>query len=255
MYPKPLTHSKCERLPRRKAVTLIAGMLCLDGVLLVSDREESGGGDRKDSVAKVAEWYNSRCSLAMAGAGHGPLCDLAIEHVGQAAKKAGDSFLDDYETVISDVLRDLHNKYIWQTNSQDDRRIALIVGLHNRENDEFRLYLTCEEILQPKPTYACSGVGEILGGYFLERLYSPGLRLEEAETLAAFIAKEAKDSVGQVGRETEFVTLRKGGQIGRSWHSRATDRDIPHLLTCMNHFWKVARSSRKDAENDANFNL
>jgi hypothetical protein len=181
----------------------------------------------------------------MAGAGHGPLCDVAIESIGRAAKKSGNSFLDDYESVISDALRDLHNKYIWQTNSQDDRRIALILGLHNRERDSFSLYLTCEEILQPKQGYACSGVGEILGGYFLERLYSPGLHVDEAETLAAFIAKEAKDSVGQVGRETEFVTLRKGtGQISRSWRSRATDRDIPHLLTCMNHFWEIKKSAR-----------
>lgn len=107
------------------------------------------------------------------------------------------------------------------------------------------LYLTCEEILQPKHDYACSGVGEILGGYFLERLYDIGLHIEEAQTLAAFIAKEAKDSVGLVGRETEFVTLRKGsGQLGRSWFSRAADREIPHLLTCINQFWRIAKSAR-----------
>jgi len=246
MYPRPPSDCKFKRLPRRKAVTLIAGMLCIDGLLVVSDREESGG-ERKDSVPKIVEWYNSQCSLAIAGAGHGPLCDVAIEYIGRAAKNAGDKFLGDHEAVLSGALLELHNKYIWQTNSQQDRRIALIVGLHNQEKDEFRLYLTCEEILQPKYTYACSGVGEILGGYFLERLYSPGLHLEEAETLAAFIAKEAKDSVGQVGRETEFVTLRKSsGQIGRSWHSRATDRDIPHLLTCMNQFWKIKKSNRPD---------
>lgn len=103
-------------------MTLIAGMLCIDGLLLVSDREESGG-DRKDSVPKIAEWYDSRCSIAIAGAGHGPLCDLAIEYVCRAAKKAGDSFLADHESVISEALRDLHNKYIWQTNSSQDRRM------------------------------------------------------------------------------------------------------------------------------------
>jgi 20S proteasome alpha/beta subunit len=229
---------------RKRPVTLIAGMLCLDGILLASDREESGG-ERKDSVPKIAEWYDSRCSLAIAGAGHGPLCDVAIESIARAAKKAGESLFGDHEMVISEALRDLHNKYIWQTNSQEDRRIALIVAIHSREKDDFRLYLTSEEILQPKHTYACSGIGEILGGYFLERLYDPALHLEEAETLMAFIAKEAKDSVGQVGRETEFVTLRKiSGQLGRTWHSRATDRDIPHLLTCLNPFWKRKISAR-----------
>ncbi len=242
MNPKPLSRCKSERLPQRKVVTLIAGMFCIDGMLLVSDREESGG-ERKDSVPKIASWYDSQCSLAMAGAGHGPLCDVAIERIRRAAKKAGDSFLGDHEAVISKALRDLHDKYIWQTNSQQDRRIALILGLHDRGKDEFILYLTCEEILQPKRTYACCGIGEVLGGYFLERLYDPALSLAEAKTLGAFIAREAKDSVGSVGRETEFVALRKEGQISRDWFSRATDNEIPHLATCMDHFWKIKKSA------------
>ena len=185
---------------KRCRVTLIAGLQCLDGILLASDREESGG-DRKGSVPKIFEFHNSDCVLAVAGAGHGPLCDLTIERMRRAANKEADKFVEDHERVLKDVLLEVHSEYIWNSASSDDRRIAFIIAVQDLIKKEQLLYLTCEEILQPRVDYACSGTGEIIGGYFLERLYQPDLLIAESEHLLGFILKEAKDSVGGVGRE------------------------------------------------------
>jgi 20S proteasome alpha/beta subunit len=220
-------------------MTLIAGLLCTDGLLICSDTEESSGvtGD-KGSVRKIFQLgYDPSYSLAIATAGHSALADVAIKRIHAAVKFAGPKFVSDHEDVIEKTLRTLYKAYVWPDDVPGDREISLIIGLCDRANNEFHLYVTCDEILQPKNDYACAGCGESIGNYFLERLYEHSLTVHQAMELMAFVAREAKDSVGAVGRETEMVTVRKDGMV-RSLFTRSTDRHIPHLSQCINNFWK-----------------
>jgi 20S proteasome alpha/beta subunit len=219
-------------------VTLIVGVLCADGLVIASDREEAGG-DKKPSPASIDVYQDSHCSLAIAGTGHGPLCDVAIERIAIAAHDEGEAFYEQHERIISDVLTALYQEFIWRTSSTDDRRIQLIIGIQERATNQRRLYLTVEEILQPKRLYACSGSGDFIANYFLERLLVPALTGVETRKLLAFIAREAKDSISGVGRETEMITFDQMGTINTSWQSRTTDREVPHLYDAMNHFWRT----------------
>ena len=219
-------------------MTLIAGVRCTDGLLICSDREEVGG-DTKQSVRKIFDRCNQDYSIAIATAGHSALCDLAVSKIGKAITDAHAKFPQNHQELITDVLTEVHLKYVWSYQGQEDRRIALIIGLHNRAEDTTYLYLTDEEVLQPRQEYACAGIGELIGSYFLERLYEKSLSIEEAVKLMGFIAREAKDSVGGVGRETEIISI--GQMACRTFLSRVSDQELPHLSRCVYEFWKAKR--------------
>jgi 20S proteasome alpha/beta subunit len=232
-----------ERLPRRKAVTLIAGLVCRDGIVLCSDREENVGSEGKMSVPKIFEQGSSQYYMAIATAGHSALADVAVKRIRQEAIKTRDSFVADHEAIIENVLRTLYRDYVWPSDVPSSREIALIIGLRDdrpESEEQFHLYCTCDEILQPKAEYVCAGVGELMGNYFLERLFERSLSVHEAMSLMAFVAKEAKDSVGAVGRETEIKCITKDAQTS-SFYARSMDREIPHLWHCIEKFWKLKK--------------
>jgi 20S proteasome alpha/beta subunit len=237
-HPGPYFRSRFSRLRKEKRVTLIVGLVCTDGILLCSDREESGGL-AKASVRKIFEYGDQNCFFAIATAGHSALSDIAVNRIDQAAKAAGPKFAATHEKVIEDVLREIYKTYVWPDFLPKDaeREIGLIVALYINATQEFHLYLTVDEVLQPRPDYACDGCGSLLGEYFLERLYERPTTTGEAMALMAFIVREAKDSIGAVGRETEMVALHSTG-MARTFFARSMDREIPHLSQCVAPFWK-----------------
>jgi len=230
-------------------VTLIAGIRCSDGLVLVSDRQESDG-DYKGSVRKIFDYSDSTCQLAIATAGYSALADVAVKRIEEAARAA--KFADRHEEIIEAVLRELYERYIWDEEIPDthEREISLIVGIYDTADRQYRLYRTCEEILQPiQSGYVCAGCGEEMGVYFLQRLYSPASTIHEAMKLMAFVVREAKESVGEVGLETEVVILTESG-ISRTL---AADASVPRLADCVTRFWETKPGTAKIAESEKGF--
>ena len=237
LYPHP-RYPKTQRLRKDNRVTLIVGLRCMDGILLCSDREESGEL-HKASVRKIFQGGDENCYFAIATAGHSALSDVAIKRIAEAADAAGPKFGANYEKVIEDTLREIYKTYVWPDSLPSDagREIGLIVAIYVKATGALHLYLTADEILQPRSDYACDGCGSLMGEYFLERLYDHSLTTQEAMDLMAFVVREAKDSIGYVGRETEMLTITSTGMTS-TFFSRSTDRNIPHLLQCIKPFWK-----------------
>ena len=256
MYPKPRIHyllDKTERLlVRRKAVTLIAGLLCVDGVLLFSDREENAGYLSKRSVRKIHECLYGPWSMCIATSGRSSLADLASRQIMAKARISGADFPDRHATVITDALIEVMDKHVFRKGLPDSekrhREIELIIGICNSDTGYPYLYKTEAEILCPCDDFACAGYGEDIATYFLERLFDQALRCEEAEILARFILREAKESVQTVGKETETVTIsRSDALVVRNKFSLMADAlDVPrHLTHCIQPFWKKTKPDGK----------
>jgi 20S proteasome alpha/beta subunit len=78
---RPLCHPKPLRLPvRRKTMTIAAGFICKDGILLCADREESSGASIK-AVEKLVTLHVSPWTMTVATAGSGPAGDLAVKRL------------------------------------------------------------------------------------------------------------------------------------------------------------------------------
>lgn len=221
-------------------MTLIIGAISADGMVFCADREEPTEVVGKRSVSKLYDYHIGNWSMAIGTAGSGPISEVAVKKIVAASRKNPSKFANEHEEIVGKVLRGIYKQYVWPpvpAEKQQERGISLIIGLRHNSSGEARIYKTYDEILKPEVLYACAGIGMDTGYYFLDRLFEPELNWVESEALFAFVMKEAKESVGSVGLETDMLTMSGNGVHAQSV---MTDRVInaPHLMHCMQPFWK-----------------
>lgn len=221
-------------------MTLIAAVKCVEGMVICSDMEENTAYGGKRAVNKLFDCMGQSWGMFIGAAGYSPLCDVAIRKIIKAAKEA-DGFLCTHQEMIGQILKEIVEKYIsfdLPSQERQKREINLVIGVNDINSQETYLYKSWDEILQPMDRYACAGAGEEVAYYYLERLFEPELTLSQAKYLLAFIMKEAKASVGNVGRETQMIDVRKDGTMGRLFIGARIESELPHLYHCIRQFWK-----------------
>lgn len=221
---KPTPLSAQWKVYMGKRMTLIIGAICSDGLFFCSDTEEGTASGGKRSVHKLVDvsdypsWH-----LMLGAAGFGPLCEIAMKQITEAARREKQDFLAKHETIIGLEMKKIYDQYISDLLSEHkryERQIELVLAVADLQAKTSRLYQTDEEILYPasKP-FASAGAGQDVANYFLDRLFKdwrPPLlsgalpTTTEGEVLLQFIMKEAKSAVGGVGGNTETSTLHFG---------------------------------------------
>ena len=205
-------------------MTLIVGLRCGDGsVLIGADREES------DQVAKrsVDKLFRIRLKQGMflvGGAGRSSILANAFMRLDAALKaadeKEDDPFLDSHRDVIETVLYQIYESYIWGRHDENERGVQLVVaGAFRVPQSAPFLYLADADVLYPQQLYACAGSGQDLAYYLVDKLFHQHLSREVAALLAAFVFREVGGSVGGVGLGMDMFLL---GPEGQSLYS------IPH---------------------------
>lgn len=218
-------------------MTLVIGTICADGMVFCSDTEETTPMGGKRFVHKLYWSGASDWTMFIGAAGHPPLCDLGAKEI-QGLASSVPSFKDEHLEPIKKWLKDLHEQYIFPfpDEKQRARATSFVIGIQGEKTAY--LYKTSEEILQPFEHCACAGSGEDVAYYFLERLFDPSLNVFETEKLLTFIVREAKASVGYVGRETEFHTIMRNGTGGGVIVNQEREAKVPQLTECIRKFWK-----------------
>ena len=128
MAPKllPRTHlTNLKRLPQRRAVTIVAGFRCKDGMLICADREESSGNSKK-IAEKLAVFPLFGCHLAIATAGSGAVGDLAVKRLRTAFFQClvdtamnVDKLELKHEQLIIEALTKIHQDPVWNNPTID----------------------------------------------------------------------------------------------------------------------------------------
>ncbi|MBZ5600046.1 MAG: hypothetical protein LAN83_17185 [Acidobacteriia bacterium] len=236
-----------------KRMTLVVGTICTNGLFFCSDTEEGTVMGGKRTVQKLIhvsafpQWH-----LVFGTAGFGPLCELAMRRISDAARLNKNEFLAKHETIIGDEMVRIYDKYIpdslpdWK---RLDRQISLVIGVVDYQTTDCRLYQTYEEIVYPVAgMFACAGVGQEIAYYFLDRLFRDARgpqfsgtvpEVLEAQALLEFVMKEAKESVGNVGGNTETIAVITSpnpssteSSFGAGWEARQ-----PQLQDIIKYFW------------------
>ena len=225
-------------------MTIAAGFICKDGILLCADREESSGASIK-AVEKLVTLHVSPWTMTVATAGSGPAGDPAVKRL---QKAFFDEFIaagtnvrtleNKHEQIIIDVLTKIHEEHIWK-NPRTDHAIKLVIGISFQELDRHFLYLTEDNIPQPINGYCCTGYGADLCTYFSERLYRSGLSKDEMILLASFIFREVNSAVQFCGKGTDMMLLRHTGlPVHIHPHGvEAIQQKIPEFAKAMVNFW------------------
>jgi 20S proteasome alpha/beta subunit len=192
-------------------MTLIAGFRYADGgVVLCADREESRQ-IAKRSIDKIFRIPLQQAVFLIAGAGRSSILAntfMRLETALKAADTDGSDLFKTHGELINNVLRGVHQEFIWGYNDEPERTVALIVAVAFRSPHSIPfLYGTDSDVLYPHQLYGCAGVGEDLAYYFADKLYHQHLTRQAAALLAAFIFREVSQSVSGVGLGADMMVL------------------------------------------------
>lgn len=191
-----LKRPKVLRLPKRKSVTIAAGFVCLDGVLLCADTQETIAGYTKTKTEKILAEFEGSFGIAVTGSGDSE----ALKTLSQC--------------VVSNVMGEYHHdalmfsitakNIIERTASKFVREHLLIYPQSERpfieglliamtENQWHGLYkLTGTMLREIVADGDAVGSGSLLAQSLKDKLYDPFMSLDELAIVAAYIIYEAK---------------------------------------------------------------
>jgi hypothetical protein len=192
-------------------MTIVAGFLSSDVMLLCADKEEGDGYSKKE-VKKIVHCEGNGWQADVGGAGPAAVLDLAFSKLKKEFLSCAnrDELAAQHEEMIRSVLLDIHERYVWPSKVKN-YETELLIGI-NFKDSGFCLYRTQEYIPQPIDSYSCIGIGAVLGNYFASLLHSPSLTRTQMICAGAFIVREVRDFVSDCGRGTQIEVAMKDGR-------------------------------------------
>jgi len=221
---KPLPsvpHPKPKRLPERRAVTIVAGVRSLSGIVLCADTQETVSQLSKRHVPKLRfeptisgiNLVNKPEHLAAAfcGAGDGPWIDKLVDECWKHAK--GATSLGDACSKIEDAIKNLYAEFgaIFQPGFCPTAELIYGVKMHGNS----RLFSASGPIVTEQEQYASAGCGYYMADFLKTRMHHNFLTIYQCTILAAYILFQAKEHVDGCGGDSHIAVLRNRATSGR----------------------------------------
>jgi 20S proteasome alpha/beta subunit len=222
---RPIPKPKIERLPKgRKALTIVAGFRCHEGIVLCADTQETVGASKRN-IPKLRFEPNHRSHIGVdpdklavcfCGAGsNGVFMDEMIERAWDASYEAAslDEACNSIKTAIKDYYKE--SGAIYQVGYCPEVELIYGVKMHG----ESRLFYSLGPAVVEKKNYATGGQGLYLADFIASRSYNEYLDLKPCVILAAYILFETKENVEGCGGDSHIAILRNEGTSGQlNWH-------------------------------------
>jgi len=188
---KPLYQRKQERLPKVRSMTIVAGIVCSDGILICADMEHVQG-DTKFRKTKI--FGNENNTLIVTG------CDQA-EYIKIGYDKLSDKIryeLPDHPAAARILVEEATSKFY---------KMAQLIVAVRCANKELALIKTAGSsdgaLLEPR--YSVLGTGYPVFEYWAQYfLFAASLNLEIASHIMMFMLREAKGVGRDCGGPTEL---------------------------------------------------
>jgi 20S proteasome alpha/beta subunit len=205
---------------RRRRVTLIAGMVCKDGIVMAADSEQSGYF-RKSNVPKLESYdapgsYASSLagsvagsSVIIAGAGNGELADYASHKI---VREAADIMsMDDVEARLEGVLGNIFGTRFPIYKADDLGEFRLLIAIRAPDRDRPKLFSTYGSTLVERSKFVL-GSGTLVD-YILDQIYDSDMTTEDGVAAALSLLQIAKKYVDGVGGESKVAVLTNEGKV------------------------------------------
>lgn len=216
LYPKPpQVHPKPKpsRLPREKRVTIAAGFVCAEGVVLCADTQETIAGYTKASTQKLLTWEFPEFTIAFAGAGNDSmLIDMVAQQIA-GAFHYDPAVRKDWLTVektIRKVATEIFKKTISPFASFKGERPVADILIAVQFDSEVRLMRSRDTLFRYIYGAECAGTGELLFHSLRDKVYSSSAGLAQTARMAIYILNHAKKHVEGCGGNTDILLMRKG---------------------------------------------
>lgn len=209
--PRPFP-PKPKPLPKRRIVTIAAGFLCDDGVLVCADSEVSMH-TMKANDPKV-DWVRlESVKVVMAGAGDAHLMNYVQQRCQQQISEG--SSIETAEQTIREIIEAAHREHIYPVSSHPDQRpyIEMMFGLWAPERRCRLLESRGSAVVHQNVSLL--GSGYEFGRSATDRLLPSKhhLKLKVAVFAAIRLLKEVKTYVQGCGGQNHILALADDGRI------------------------------------------
>jgi 20S proteasome alpha/beta subunit len=214
-------------------MSIALGFFCSDGIALAADSQFTAGGSKRHGRKIFPISSTPEYSVAIAGAGAVPEIERAAREIrSRLVKRVGTKATTTSE--VKDIIEDwLQGVYT------NDVGMRLLVAAWARKDGLALLKTERTNVVHADlgvDPYACVGEGGLIAGYLIAFLSRPGMLIEEAKPLAAYIVSNAKQYVDGCGGRTSMQILRKGGAIHKV--------RIDEIVDAENYFERLFKNVR-----------
>src|SRR5579862_2904990 len=199
-------------------MTIAAGFLCSDGVLVCADTEVTGGLGKYHTAKVRARKEEGVCEFLVSGAGNTGYLGMAFDVIGQAiydsrsdllAAKDSDDRSNIFHTRMRGVARRLfkHMRDVYPYDA-DKPTLDLILGVRFLFGDGSPqlMHIGQDGSVEWAQEIVC-GTGDIVVRSYLSILHTKIMPMELMRPLAMFVIYQAKKVGFSVGGATHIYTL------------------------------------------------
>jgi 20S proteasome alpha/beta subunit len=253
MMPRPSNRKRPD--DGRRRVTLIAGMVCKDGIVMAADSEQSGYF-RKSNVPKLESCQadglaaslggSQGCSVIIAGAGNGELADYASHKIAQEGKNLYS--LHDFETKLEEILADIFGRRFPIYKPDDLGEVRLLIAVKAPDVDIPKLYSSYGSTVVERKKYVL-GSGALVD-YILDQIYDESMTTEDGVAAALSLLQIAKKYVDGVGGDSKIAFLNNSGRVHTkpAWEVREEEGILAEHSRLTNRLMLAMMRTRTDSE-------
>ncbi len=190
-------------------MTIAAGFVARDGVLLCTDSLYSGGVNVYGRKIFTFKYDIGVVSFALAG--HEPFAKKAISDADEAIKDNPGYCRTavDIRRLVEQSVKHAQEQYV-DTRPDAEKeasRFQLLVAIATKA-DGALLFSSSGTVLTEVENYECFGSGAYVGHHIIQTAYRPRMKLEQVATIAIQAKAAAKRYVEGVGGPTQFECIR-----------------------------------------------
>ena len=197
-------------------MTIVAGFRVVDGILMCSDSQYSGGA--KMYQQKLFPMTITGDSYVFALAGHEHNGKMAIDECQEALSELAPErrTLKHVKRALKSAVKPVCDEYVLSRpqSEQDGYAFELLIGCWIPRGGGHQLFTVGRNgAVVLDDHYDCLGTGSYLGHYFIKPSYgAASLDMESAKLLAAQVLRVAKSYDQNCGGPSNFVVIDKDGK-------------------------------------------
>jgi 20S proteasome alpha/beta subunit len=205
---RPAFRPKFRRLPKENLMTIAAGFICTDGIVLCADTQEVIYSYAKVNTEKMRQLETPAYNVVFTGAGDTGLLETTIQLMEQALLDKKPSHDREIEKVLRDSLLETFSRHVapYANFPQEDRPTAdILIGIqYPTSTSLYRAYGTSFlQVTEPQ----CIGSGVVLGKSLIAQLFDSSMTIGRGWLIALYVLNQAKTWVDGCGGNTDILLL------------------------------------------------
>jgi hypothetical protein len=203
---KPHSQPKPRRLAKRQIVTIAAGFVCRDGIVIAADTKESYG-DTHTYVDKTVQAHGDTTCGTITGSGNGYILDYIGGEI-RSLIEAGDYTLEEFDVALRKLMETIYGSKAlksYPVDAPSDLATQLLVTYSpHGEIDPHLFLINSSLVTRVDRSAVVIGCGDLR--QLADEIGSKEMHTLQARSAALYIVHEAKRHYSYVGGITRIIT-------------------------------------------------